>query len=577
VRSVAILLAFVSGGCTVHLVDPCVGQAGACVGLHIDSSASISRLSQAEVRITGDSLDMQQTVSLQNGRSSAELPIALAINFPSLSIATPVHIAVAGLLDSNRIGDGTRDVTLEPGQHTSLHIQLRPGPSMDAGNDTDASPDLASSDLAGYVPLTVQLAGTGTGTVSGSGVSCNGSTCAGLYPPGTIVSLAAIPAANATFSGWSGGGCAGTGACTITVDAATTMTATFDWQFAPSHVSATAYRTDAANLSGVTAIDTHALTINGSAPPAGITFVFENGIAVMSVGLWTIDQGVTVSGDTGLVVVAAGAVSLTANGSINASGSLGQPGPGGDAACSMTGLAANGPTGASGGGGDFGGGASAGGGSAGKPFGSGLTGFCGGGRGGDGATAAAYVDNCIGGPFNNAGSGGGGGGAIQISSAVSITIPSGTQVTANGGGGGGGCYYHTSLVPYDHTIEAGGGGAGGEIFLEAPTIQVAGGVFANGGGGGGPRNGTSAGTPGTDGASLNSAAAGGTNNAPSQAGGNGAYSADGQQLAPATVPNPPTVGGGGGGVGRIWLRTRSGGADMTGGALSPPPATDITL
>ena len=60
-------------------------------------------------------------------------------------------------------------------------------------------------------------------------------------------------------------------------------------------------------------IDTHDLTINGAAPPSGITFAFDNGNAVLSVAQWTIDQGVNVTGDAPLIVVAAGPVSLSNN------------------------------------------------------------------------------------------------------------------------------------------------------------------------------------------------------------------------------------------------------------------------
>jgi len=44
------------------------------------------------------------------------------------------------------------------------------------------------------------------------------------------VTLTAAPAADATFDGWSGGGCTGTGPCTVTLTAATTVTATFSAQ-----------------------------------------------------------------------------------------------------------------------------------------------------------------------------------------------------------------------------------------------------------------------------------------------------------------------------------------------------------
>ena len=40
--------------------------------------------------------------------------------------------------------------------------------------------------------LSVSLAGSGSGTVSGSGVSCPG-TCSSSYPPGTTVTLSAAP------------------------------------------------------------------------------------------------------------------------------------------------------------------------------------------------------------------------------------------------------------------------------------------------------------------------------------------------------------------------------------------------
>src|SRR5207245_6577695 len=58
-----------------------------------------------------------------------------------------------------------------------------------------------------------------------AGISC-GATCAASFPSGTAVTLTAAPAAGSTFTGWSGGGCAGTGTCTVTISAATTVTAT---------------------------------------------------------------------------------------------------------------------------------------------------------------------------------------------------------------------------------------------------------------------------------------------------------------------------------------------------------------
>jgi uncharacterized repeat protein (TIGR02543 family) len=79
--------------------------------------------------------------------------------------------------------------------------------------------------------LSVSRNGTGTGTVVSNEatplISC-GTDCSEPYNHGTVVTLTATPAANATFVGWSGGGCSGTGNCVVTVDAAKTVTATFD-------------------------------------------------------------------------------------------------------------------------------------------------------------------------------------------------------------------------------------------------------------------------------------------------------------------------------------------------------------
>ena len=74
--------------------------------------------------------------------------------------------------------------------------------------------------------LSVLEAGSGAGSVTGSAISCPG-TCAASYPPGTTVTLTATPDAGSTFTGWSGGGCAGTGACMVTMSSDQTVTATF--------------------------------------------------------------------------------------------------------------------------------------------------------------------------------------------------------------------------------------------------------------------------------------------------------------------------------------------------------------
>ncbi len=89
---------------------------------------------------------------------------------------------------------------------------------------------IGASDLgvqASFAQATHTLTLTKSGTGQGQ-VSCNGAPCASAYPEDTAVTLAATPAAGSTFAGWSGGGCSGTGTCKVTLEADTTITATFN-------------------------------------------------------------------------------------------------------------------------------------------------------------------------------------------------------------------------------------------------------------------------------------------------------------------------------------------------------------
>jgi hypothetical protein len=78
--------------------------------------------------------------------------------------------------------------------------------------------------------LTVMFAGTGSGAVSSSpaGINACSAKCSANFASGAQVTLMASPADGSTFAGWSGGGCSGTGTCVVTLNAATTVTATFN-------------------------------------------------------------------------------------------------------------------------------------------------------------------------------------------------------------------------------------------------------------------------------------------------------------------------------------------------------------
>ena len=79
-----------------------------------------------------------------------------------------------------------------------------------------------------YFPLTVSMSGAGSGAVVSSpfGINC-GSVCRAFLASGTSVTLIATADSDSTFSGWSGGGCSGTGICVVSLNQARSVTATF--------------------------------------------------------------------------------------------------------------------------------------------------------------------------------------------------------------------------------------------------------------------------------------------------------------------------------------------------------------
>jgi hypothetical protein len=161
-------------------------------------------------------------------------------------------------------------------------------------------------------PLTVVRTGTGAGTVASSpaGIAC-GSTCGASFPGGTVVTLTATPAPGSAFEGWSGGGCSGTGPCVITINEATSVTATFGpvWQRFEENDAAISYTgtwvnvavakdsegasrnaTGAGAKASFTFTGTSIRWIARTAPGLGIAEVFVNGESQGLVDLYVADK-----------------------------------------------------------------------------------------------------------------------------------------------------------------------------------------------------------------------------------------------------------------------------------------------
>ena len=141
--------------------------------------------------------------------------------------------------------------------------------TIPAGTPTQIVTPTKTSTVQVYT-LTVSRSGIG-GAVSSdlAGISC-GPTCTADYATGTIVTLTAASNVIATFTGW-GGACAGTGTCSVTMDAAKAVTATFAARTLPVITAPGNITTNTTWAAG------NVYVINGTTVNAGATLTLEAG------------------------------------------------------------------------------------------------------------------------------------------------------------------------------------------------------------------------------------------------------------------------------------------------------------
>ena len=130
-------------------------------------------------------------------------------------------------------GDNTYSYSPVGSENESYEISFCLGSSISnlSSGDKIATPagitDIIISPVSQYT-LTISKTGTGFGTATSdpSGVDC-GATCSYDFDHGSSVVLTANPSTGSTFTGWSGGGCSGTGTCTVSMTEARAIAATF--------------------------------------------------------------------------------------------------------------------------------------------------------------------------------------------------------------------------------------------------------------------------------------------------------------------------------------------------------------
>ncbi len=213
----------------------------------LDSALSSPAASPLNISATPISYDFG---NVDVGGSSSVQTFTLT-NTGSTVIAPAITISGTGGSEFRTQTDNCSGQTLSPSGTCTVQAIFSP-----SNEGTMSAYLLISSTDPGVATLNVTLTGTGvvqqytltinrtTGmgrvTSQDRGLSC-GTDCAEAYNAGTQVTLHAQPQWGATFAGWSGGGCSGSGDCTLTLNADTTVTAVFS--FSPPDMSATANTT----------------------------------------------------------------------------------------------------------------------------------------------------------------------------------------------------------------------------------------------------------------------------------------------------------------------------------------------
>jgi len=165
-------------------------------------------------------------------------PLTVSVNSYGMQDLALGNVALAGsdAADFRAVADSCSGRTLAPAESCAVQLVFAPSTSgtkaatLSIPSNDPINPVVTISlGGAGVMPaISVATGGSGSGTVSSSppGILC-GANCSAPFLAGTQLTLTPLADAGSIFAGWSGGLCAGTGLCELTVTGDMTTTATF--------------------------------------------------------------------------------------------------------------------------------------------------------------------------------------------------------------------------------------------------------------------------------------------------------------------------------------------------------------
>jgi RHS repeat-associated protein/uncharacterized repeat protein (TIGR02543 family) len=213
------------------------GWSGACTGTAATCTVTMDQTKS----VTADFAPMQMTLSIaKTGSGTGTGTIT----------SSPAGINCG--VSCSGIYDWSTQVTLTATPATGSTFKGWTGACTGTATTCTVTMDQAQNITADFAPafktLSLSTAGSGTGTITSApaGIDC-GATCSADFPTNTQITLNAVPATGSTFQGWFGACTGSATTCTVTLNQAKSVNATF------SAPAITTYQYDAnGNLTQIT-------------------------------------------------------------------------------------------------------------------------------------------------------------------------------------------------------------------------------------------------------------------------------------------------------------------------------------